>query len=551
MTHWLLFLLTMFAPVDLQSERASVNTMLNEWHRAAWLADEEAYFAHFASDDAVFMGTDATERWTAAEFREWAHPYFEKGKAWEFFAEDGFERPITFNEAGDTAWFDEELVTPNMGPCRGSGVLVKIDDQWKIAHYNLSIPLPNAIVDDVVAKAAQELMGQDAMYTPREGDWRAWLETPGGQLPFRLVFQTEAGRLVPYIVNADEGYTPVPRYELNRESHEIVLAFDHYDSIIRAEIDMLGLRMHGTWTKRRGPDEFATIPFHASAGEQELFPAVSRGADGSDSPLNIRVPVKFGQSEETAVFVAREPYPTIIEATFETPTGDYRYLSGNKRGDRLRLSAFDGAHAFLFDITRHDDGSLTGDFWSGDWWHDTFKSVPDNSEMPEPWAMTTAKDATPDWSAYSFFGADGQDHKLSEWANQPRIIYLFGTWCPNCTDATRHLKEIRERFPDVMILGLAFELTGDAERDMRQIQAYNDHHRTDWPLMLAGKAKEDEAARALPFLTGVKAFPTFLFVKPGGLIDSVYTGFSGPATREAHEQLKREFEQAIGRITGD
>ena len=83
MTHWLLALLTLFAPADLQNERASINTMLNDWHRAARLADEDAYFAHCAGDDAVFMGTDATERWTAKEFRVWAHPYFERGTAWE------------------------------------------------------------------------------------------------------------------------------------------------------------------------------------------------------------------------------------------------------------------------------------------------------------------------------------------------------------------------------------------------------------------------------------------------------------------------------------
>ncbi|MEZ6210666.1 MAG: nuclear transport factor 2 family protein [Phycisphaerales bacterium] len=249
MTHWLLALLTLFAPADLQNERASINAMLNEWHRAAWLADEDAYFAHFAGDDAVFMGTDATERWTAREFRAWAHPYFERGKAWEFFAENRFERNISFNDAADTAWFDEQLVTPNMGPCRGTGVLIKQNDQWKIAHYNLSIPLPNAIVDDVVAMAARELLGEEQMYTPRPGDWHAWLDTPGGKLPFRLVFQTQAGKLVPFIVNGGE-YIEVPRSEVNRETHEIILAFDHYDSIIRAEIDQLGLRMNGTWTKR-------------------------------------------------------------------------------------------------------------------------------------------------------------------------------------------------------------------------------------------------------------------------------------------------------------
>ena len=95
-------------------------------------ADEERYFAHFAPH-AVFLGTDATERWDVEEFRRYAHPYFAKGKAWSFRA---VERHVTFSPDGSVAWFDEKLDTPNLGPSRGSGVLVKISGRWKIAHYD-------------------------------------------------------------------------------------------------------------------------------------------------------------------------------------------------------------------------------------------------------------------------------------------------------------------------------------------------------------------------------------------------------------------------------
>lgn len=548
MASLLAVLLSVLGSFDFQSERASVDLMLSEWHRAAWLAEEEAYFAHFAGDDAVFMGTDATERWTAAEFRVWAHPYFERGKAWEFFA--GKDRNISFNDSGDTAWFDEELVTPNMGPCRGTGVAVKRDGAWKIAHYNLSIPLPNAIVDGVVLKVAQETLGDKGMYTPREGGWHAWLETPGGRLPFRLVFQRQAGELVPFVVNAGE-YTEIPRFEIDKEKHEIVLGFDHYDSVIRAEIDSNGVRMHGTWTKRRGPDEWASLPFHAAAGDQQRFPTVSRTPAERDRPFAIRQPVKFEQSGEPAIFVAREVYPTIIEATFETPTGDYRYLAGNLRGDRMQLSAFDGAHAFLFDIRIAEDGSLSGDFWSGDWWHDTFKSVADASQMPAPWDVTLASEHTP-WEAHSFPDADGVAHSLAQGIDSPRLIYLFGTWCPNCADATALLKELQADYGGrgLKIVGLAFEVTGDAERDAGQVRRYAEHHGIDWPLLIAGTSKKSEASKALPFLSGVRAYPTFIFVRPGGMIEDIYTGFAGPATGATHEALKSEFREKLDAITG-
>jgi hypothetical protein len=123
----------------------AVAGVLDAWHAAAAAADEEKYFAAF-TPDAVFLGTDATERWTRDEFRRYAHPYFAKGKAWSFKA---VSRWISFSPDRRVAWFDETLDTPNLGPCRGSGVLVRTGDAWKIAQYNLSIPVPNDLVDGI------------------------------------------------------------------------------------------------------------------------------------------------------------------------------------------------------------------------------------------------------------------------------------------------------------------------------------------------------------------------------------------------------------------
>jgi ketosteroid isomerase-like protein len=121
--------------------------VLDLWHLAAARADEAQYFS-LMTPDAVFLGTDATERWTLDQFRAFAHPYFAKGKAWSFRA---LKRTVAFNGDRTVAWFDEALDTPNMGPCRGSGVLVKVGKTWRIAHYNLSVPIPNALMGQVKA----------------------------------------------------------------------------------------------------------------------------------------------------------------------------------------------------------------------------------------------------------------------------------------------------------------------------------------------------------------------------------------------------------------
>ncbi len=144
------FFLQAGCAADKQGEtlsRQEVNVLLNDWHQAAADAEFERYFSYFRSDSSIFMGTDATERWTVAEFKPWSKPYFDRGSAWSF---EAVERHIYFSRDGDISWFDEVLDTPNLGPARGSGVLAREGANWKIVHYNLSIPIPNAIVDTVV-----------------------------------------------------------------------------------------------------------------------------------------------------------------------------------------------------------------------------------------------------------------------------------------------------------------------------------------------------------------------------------------------------------------
>jgi uncharacterized protein (TIGR02246 family) len=139
------------ADVDERAEREAVARVLDELNDAAAKADEPRYFALYAPD-AVFLGTDGKERWDLAAFRAFAHPHFARGKAWSFRS---VRRAITIDPGGRVAWFDEDLDTPNLGPCRGSGVLVRRDGAWKIAQYNLAVVLPNERLDEVRALLAK------------------------------------------------------------------------------------------------------------------------------------------------------------------------------------------------------------------------------------------------------------------------------------------------------------------------------------------------------------------------------------------------------------
>lgn len=111
---------------------------VEKWHTAAAHADEETFFGMMAADG-IYIGTDETEYWLRDELRSWAKSAFEKEVAWDFKT---ISRNIYCSDDGRTAWWDEKLDTW-MGTCRGSGVLYRTSNGWKIKHYHLAVTIPN------------------------------------------------------------------------------------------------------------------------------------------------------------------------------------------------------------------------------------------------------------------------------------------------------------------------------------------------------------------------------------------------------------------------
>ncbi len=121
---------------------ADPDKVMDSWHMAAARANAEVFFGLMDSSF-VYLGTDATERWNKEEFYSFARPYFDKGKAWDF---KPYNRQIHYSASKNTAWFDELLDTW-MGVCRGSGVMVFKDNEWKLTHYHLSVTIDNDLMD--------------------------------------------------------------------------------------------------------------------------------------------------------------------------------------------------------------------------------------------------------------------------------------------------------------------------------------------------------------------------------------------------------------------
>lgn len=130
---------------------ATVNQFIDNWHKAAASADADAFFGSM-SKDAIYIGTEAGERWLRDDLREWSKKYFERESAWDF---KPTIRHVYFSENGDYAWFEERLDTW-MGECHGSGVLKLATKGWKIKHYHLSVTVPNDKIE-----AFKKLVGEE------------------------------------------------------------------------------------------------------------------------------------------------------------------------------------------------------------------------------------------------------------------------------------------------------------------------------------------------------------------------------------------------------
>lgn len=133
------------AALNTETDKAQIAALLDSFNLAAARADFETYFSYY-TEDAIFMGTDATEHWDKQAFMQWAKPAFDSKKTWNFSA---LERHIYTGEQPGIAWFDELLDT-QMKICRGSGVVVKKDGIWKVQQYVLSMTIPNSQIDPVL-----------------------------------------------------------------------------------------------------------------------------------------------------------------------------------------------------------------------------------------------------------------------------------------------------------------------------------------------------------------------------------------------------------------
>jgi thiol-disulfide isomerase/thioredoxin len=389
---------------------------------------------------------------------------------------------------------------------------------------------------------------------PRPGVWRATLLSPGGQLPFGLRIERTGEGYDAAIINGPETI-PIPHVHVSLG--QITFDIPHYDSSIVADIAPDGRTLLGRWTKRTGEDAWALMDFKAVQSEQGLPRFVP--VNGLDRIWNTSFPtrwrMKFDSSDDDAVAVFNVADDNTVTGTIMTTTGDYRYLAGDITRGELRLSTFDGAHAFLFGANLQNDGSLKGDFWSRDSWHETWTAVPDpDARLPDAFGQV-AWTGDADLADLAFPDLEGTLRTLDDpaFAGKARIIEVFGSWCPNCHDHADFMAELDRMYRErgLSIVGLAFEVAADFERNVEQVRRFTDRHNVAYPILIAGLSDKAKATQTLRVLDRVKSYPTTIFMDQSGTVRAIYSGYSGPATGDAHTKLREDFIRIIEDLLND
>jgi thiol-disulfide isomerase/thioredoxin len=382
------------------------------------------------------------------------------------------------------------------------------------------------------------------------GVWQAKLHrNDGANIVFNFEVKDSAGKKILYVINATDKLL-VDDVKVNGDSLFIKMPF--FDSEFKAKLNT-DSSVEGVWIRHLA-DKDVSIPFSALAGVAERFkvntPAAAANVSGRWVTQFVSAKDK-GKTPSTAIGEFKQSGNT-VHGTFLTTTGDYRFLDGVVDGDTLRLSTFDGSHAYLFTAVVGKDSITNGRFFAGigDGLENWSAVKNDTARLPDERTIATMK---PGQQQLNFTFPDLNGNKVSikddRFKNKVVIITLMGSWCPNCMDETGFLSTWYDKNKDrgVEVIGLAYERTTDFEKSKKSLEGFLKRFNVKYPVLITGvtPADPEKGEKTLPQLTGIKGFPTTIFIDKKGNVQEVHTGFSGPGTGEHYEQFQADFNRLV------
>jgi peroxiredoxin len=264
----------------------------------------------------------------------------------------------------------------------------------------------------------------------------------------------------------------------------------------------------------------------------------------------------FSPESEDDMYIAKGIFSEndgIVTGTIRTTTGDYRYLEGVIDGTTMKLSTFDGAHAFLFEA-EIKDSILNGVFYSGNHWKEPFIGKRnENYELPEADSLTFLKEGY-ERLEFSFPNTEGDMVSLQDeqFQNKVVLVQIMGTWCPNCLDETKFYSKYYDKNKNdaLEIVALAFEYAPTEERAFASINRLIEGVEVPYEVLLAqyGTSSKKKANQKLPMLNHVLSYPTTIYIDKKGVVRKIHTGFNGPATGEKYDEFVAEFDSFVGKL---
>ena len=231
-------------------------------------------------------------------------------------------------------------------------------------------------------------------------------------------------------------------------------------------------------------------------------------------------------------------------------------MEGVVDGDSLKLSAFDGAHVFLF-TAKVTDSTMDGTFFSGNHSVENFRAKRNTAfELPDANSLTYLKEGYGKFE-FSFPDVSGRMVSLSDTKFQDKVVLvqIMGTWCPNCLDETKfYVDYLRKNpHPRLEFVALAFEYAKTEEKAFEGIERLKNNVGVEYPVLLAqvGTSSKTKANEKLPMLNHVLSYPTTIYIDKKGEVRKIHTGFNGPATGDKHLEFQKEFSETLEELLGE
>jgi thiol-disulfide isomerase/thioredoxin len=386
---------------------------------------------------------------------------------------------------------------------------------------------------------------------PKLGMWRGILllnAEKNIELPFNFEIKKVNAKLILVICNAQERIT-IDEVVFTKDSLNFKMPI--FDTEFKTELigDTI---LKGVWINHT-KKENNTIAFTAKFGNKNRFNVpMKRATNFYDGRWETTFSPESKDSSKAIGVFKYIPNSAIVEGTFLTETGDYRFLEGTETNGKLFLSCFDGSHAFLFIAEHNETEIIKGDFYSGSTWHENWLAKRnDTFQLHDPESLTYLKNPE-EKIDFTFYNTQKQKVSLSDakYKNKVVIIQIMGSWCPNCMDESAYLAKVYKQYNQrgLEIIALAYERTADSERATANIMRLMKKFDIGYDILLTGLTGKDKASESLPFLNVVMAFPTTIFLDKNHQVKSVYTGFSGPATGKAYEKYTIKTESLINNL---